>query len=574
MNSRIQRRDAAESYSQDSLSRVLQRVYAARGVRSEEDLNLRLDQLLPYNNIKGIDEAVACLHNALVNQLKVLVVGDYDADGATSTALLIRVLRQFGLNNIDYLVPNRFEYGYGLSEALVEVARQYHPDLIVTVDNGIASIAGVRRARDMGIDVMVTDHHLPGDQLPDANVIVNPNQGGCLFPCKSLAGVGVVFYILLALRARLRDLSWFETNSIAEPNFADHLDIVALGTVADVVPLDKNNRILVQNGIQRIRSGVMKEGIRALLSVARRDYRYLKSSDFGFAIGPRLNAAGRLDDMSLGIECLLTDDAHEAKLLAEELDSMNRERQQISKSMQTEAESMLKDIQDDPVPPAYCLYREDWHEGVTGILAGKLKDNTHRPVIIFAQGGDQQMKGSARSIPGFHMRDALADIAAQFPQLITKFGGHAMAAGLTISVDHYQQFSEEFLNYANKQLDESMKTALVLSDGFLHEDEFTLDIAQQLENGGPWGQAFPEPRFDGEFHVVERKTIGSDHQHLKLVMRYGSLELDAVAFFMTEKEWPQEWQHVHIVYELNINRFRNMDNIQLIIHHVELINSE
>ncbi|TNG01611.1 MAG: single-stranded-DNA-specific exonuclease RecJ [Gammaproteobacteria bacterium] len=565
-------RELPDANLPEDLHPVLRRLYASRGVRSENDLNLQVDQLLPYDQLKNIDQAAGLLAEALQKKQRILIVGDYDADGATSCAVAIRLLRQMGAEDVDYLVPNRFEYGYGLSPEIVEVARSSSPDLIITVDNGIASISGVDSARAAGIDVLITDHHLPGETLPDANVIVNPNQPGDEFPSKSLAGVGVIFYTMLALRARLREQNWFQSQAIAEPNLADVLDIVALGTVADVVPLDRNNRILVQQGLRRIHAGRCCEGIRALIRVSGRDMSNLRSTDLGFAIAPRLNAAGRLQDMSVGIECLLADDSNKAISLAEELDDMNRERRAIGEEMQDEAKQMLVELHldSDELPVAYCLYQAHWHQGIVGILAGRIKDQTHRPTIVFAQGEDGDLKGSARSIPGFHIRDALDAIASANPGLINRFGGHAMAAGLGLASDKLEAFSLAFTQYAAQVLSDEQLQGSILTDGELDANEMNLETGRLLEQAGPWGQGFPEPVFEGMFRVRERRRIGADQKHLKLTLEQNNNTYEAIAFACSEDDWPSSANEVKVAYRLAVNRYRGFENTQLMIEHVLL----
>ncbi|MDX1692342.1 MAG: single-stranded-DNA-specific exonuclease RecJ, partial [Ketobacteraceae bacterium] len=460
----------------DDLPPALQRIYAARGITDSREVSLQLNQLIPASRLKGLDAALDLLQQALQEQWDILIVGDFDADGATSSALSVLALRALGAERVDYLVPNRFEYGYGLTPEIVEVARQSNPDLIVTVDNGISSISGVSAAKAAGIRVLVTDHHLPADELPDADAIVNPNQPGCEFPSKNLAGVGVIFYVMTALRTRLQQAGWFSEQGLPEPNMADFLDIVALGTVADVVPLDHNNRILVEHGLRRIRAGRCRPGIKALIEVARRTPGRLVAADLGFAVGPRLNAAGRLDDMSHGIECLLTDDPRHARDIAIELDQLNHNRKSIEFSMQNEALAILNQLQfeRDSLPWGLCLYRKDWHQGVIGILASRIKERFHRPVIAFAPGDEGEVKGSARSIPGLHIRDALDAVAAQHPGLIAKFGGHAMAAGLSLPTQHLETFKAAFDREVRRMLTEDDLTGSVLSDGELHPRELDL----------------------------------------------------------------------------------------------------
>ena len=457
---------------------LLTRLYAARGVRSANELERSLKALLPWHLFKGMEQAVTVLREALEQRQSILIVGDFDCDGATASTVAVMGLRALGAARVDYLVPNRFEYGYGLTPEIVAVALQRQPDVLVTVDNGISSIEGVAAARAAGLRVVVTDHHLPGAQLPQADAIVNPSQPGCDFPSKAIAGVGVIFYVLMALRAALRDSGWF-TAQRPEPNLGELLDLVALGTVADVVPLDANNRVLVHQGLARIRAGRCRPGIRALLEVARRPAERLAASDLGFIIGPRLNAAGRLDDISLGIECLLTQDEQLARDMASELDSLNRDRKGIEREMQQQALSMLEqaDLQESDMPFGLCLFDPEWHQGVIGILASRLKDRYHRPVIAFADAGDGQIKGSARSVAGLHIRDALDSVAASNPGLISKFGGHAMAAGLSMPMECFELFCQAFDQEVRRQLSAEDLTGRLLCDGELAEQEFTLQLA-------------------------------------------------------------------------------------------------
>lgn len=551
---------------------LLTRLYAARGVNSEEQLQYELKHLLSPA-LKGLDAALGLLVAALRLGQKIMVVGDFDADGATSTALALRCLQAFGHTNVEFLVPNRFDYGYGLTPEIVDVAAQRAPDLIITVDNGIASLQGVERAHALGIKVLVTDHHLPGAVLPDADAIVNPNQPGCEFLSKSAAGVGVVFYVMTALRTRLRELGWFNEQR-REPNLANFLDLVALGTVADVVPLDFNNRILIAQGLQRMRAGYACPGIKAILTVAGRDWHKLAATDLGFVVGPRLNAAGRLDDMSLGIRCLLADSDAEALVLAQELDMLNRDRRAIEAAMQKEAaaslESMLASLQGE-LPSGLCLYREDWHQGVIGILASRIKDRWHRPVIVFASDDQGGLKGSGRSIPGLHLRDILDEVATSRPGLLHKFGGHAMAAGLSLEPGLLDEFSQAFAEVVARHLGDRGLDPVIESDGELGAEDFSLALAQQLESGGPWGQAFPEPMFDGEFQVVSQKLVGT--KHLKLVLTpVGQINtlVDAIAFNVDIAVWPNpQCQRVIAAYKLSVNEFRGNRSVQLMVEYLE-----
>lgn len=575
MPHRIVRRPSATDPDQlpASLHPVLRRVYAARQVSSEEELDTGLRALHPVAGLSGMDRAVDLLQQALQEQQRVLIVGDFDADGATSSALSVRGLRMMGLRSVDYLVPNRFEYGYGLTPEIVAVAAKRTPDLIMTVDNGISSIEGVAAAKALGIRVLVTDHHLPGAQLPAADAIVNPNLPGDAFPSKHLAGVGVAFYVLMALRARLRAQAWFAETGRAEPNLAQLLDIVALGTVADVVPLDRNNRILVQQGLARIRAGKSVPGIRALIEAGGRNPARLVAGDLGFAVGPRLNAAGRLEDMSLGIECLLTDDAAAAKGMAEQLDNLNRERREIEADMQVQAEATLEQIQldEDALPMGLCLFDADWHQGVIGILASRIKDKVHRPVIVFAQAGENEIKGSARSVSGVHIRDALDAVAARHPQLINKFGGHAMAAGLSLPLASLQAFKQAFADEVARHLSEDDLHGVLHSDGELSATELDMPLAEALRNAGPWGQGFPEPLFDGRFEVLEQRIVGEKHLKLRVRPLIGKRSIDAIAFNQAQHSDLPSGAQVHLAYRLDVNEFRGVRAAQLMVEHVERV---
>jgi len=559
------------------ISPLLTRLYAARGVQSSAELDRGLRALLPYQQLAGIDAAVAVLCAALEQQQSILIVGDFDADGATASSVAVLALRMLGAAQVDYLVPNRFEYGYGLTPEIVAVALQRQPDLLVTVDNGISSIEGVAAAKAAGLRVLVTDHHLPGEQLPQADAIVNPSQPGCAFPSKAMAGVGVIFYVMLALRAALRERGWFAGRgepSLAEPNLAELLDLVALGTVADVVPLDANNRILVHQGLARIRAGRCRPGIRALLEVAGRAADKLISTDLGFIVGPRLNAAGRLDDMSLGIECLLTEDEGLALDMARELDGLNRDRKSIERDMQQQALKTLDAMQLDEadLPFGLCLFDAEWHQGVIGILASRLKDRFHRPVIAFADAGGGQIKGSARSVAGLHIRDALDAVAAQHPQLISKFGGHAMAAGLSLAVEHFDAFRQAFDAEVRRQLSAADLTGRLLSDGDLQSHELCMQTAGQLREAGPWGQHFPEPLFHGDFKLVQQRLVGERHLKMLLQLPAGHELYDAIAFNIDPQCWPNpQVTLVRVAYTLDINEFRGRQSLQLMVRHVEAL---
>ncbi|WEX00644.1 single-stranded-DNA-specific exonuclease RecJ [Pseudomonas nitroreducens] len=548
---------------------LLTRLYAARGVQSAAELDKGLARLIPYQQLKGVDAAVELLVDALEKGQRILYVGDFDADGATASSVGVLALRMLGAAWVDYLVPNRFEYGYGLTPEIVAVALEKRPELLVTVDNGISSIDGVAAAKAAGLRVLVTDHHLPGPELPAADAIVNPNQPGCDFPSKAMAGVGVIFYVMLALRARLRERGWFAACGIAEPNLAELLDLVSLGSVADVVPLDANNRILVHQGLARIRAGRARPGLSALLEVAGRDCRRITSTDLGFILGPRLNAAGRLDDMSLGIELLLCEDESVARDMAVQLDQLNQDRKAIEQGMQREALAQLKELPVEEMPFGLCLFDPEWHQGVIGILASRLKERYHRPTIAFADAGDGTLKGSARSVPGFHIRDALDAVAARHSGLISKFGGHAMAAGLSLPQENFGAFAAAFDAEVRRQLDEEDLTGRLLSDGQLGAEEFHLELARALRQAGPWGQHFPEPLFHGIFQIVQQRVVGERHLKLVLKTECGSLQLDAIAFNIDREIWPNptvRWAEV--AYKLDVNEFRGNETVQLMVAHI------
>jgi len=573
MKTIIQRRSLPDSLPKlDNVAPLLQRIYAARQIKTTEEIDYSFSQLLPFDQLKGIDEAVRLLRAALETQQSILIVGDFDCDGATSTALAVKGLRDFGFSNINYLVPNRFEFGYGLTPEIVEVALDFEPDLIITVDNGISSIDGVAAAQAHGIRVLVTDHHLPGSQLPQAEAIVNPNQQGDLFASKNLAGVGVMFYLLMALRAYLRQQNWFEKHNTTEPNLAQWLDLVAMGTVADVVPLDHNNRILVSQGLARMRAGQLCAGLKAMATVAARNVQTLSASDIGFAIAPRFNAAGRLDDMSLGIECLLANDEQAAMTLAQQLDELNQQRRLIENDMKDQAldllTSMRLDEDDLSLPVGLCLFEPEWHEGVVGILASRIKDRLYRPVIAFARTADNQIKGSARSVKGVHIRDVLDAVATRHPNLLSRFGGHAMAAGLTLAENNYAQFSEAFDAEVRRHLKPDSLRGLIETDGELNADEQTMAMAESLEQAGPWGQGFEEPLFEGCFRLLQHRIVGEKHLKMLLENKAGTA-IDAIAFNTTDHDWPQNTEKVSLVYRLDINEFRGARKLQLMVQHIE-----
>ena len=570
---RLERRQTSDQLQLDrGLHPVVQRVYAARGITSTDEVDYALSGIDSFDRLKSIDRAVDLLEAALDGQQRVLVVGDFDADGATSAALAVLGLRRMGFGSVDYLIPNRFEFGYGLTPELVEIASSAQPELLITVDNGISSVAGVKAANDLGIKVLITDHHLPGAELPAAAAIVNPNQPGCDFPSKHVAGVGVMFYVLCALRARLRARGWFEREACPEPNLAELLDLVALGTIADVVPLDHNNRVLVSQGLARIRAGRCRPGIAALLSVANRTCEQVVAADMGFAVAPRLNAAGRLTHMSRGVECLLTDDMKVALQHARELDALNRERREIEADMQSQALVHLDQLKLDSGPElGLCLFDASWHQGVVGILASRIKDRMHRPVIAFALEDEHTLKGSGRSIAGFHIRDALQDIAAAAPSLITRFGGHAMAAGLTLPRDNLEPFREAFDAQACARLGDQPLEGVVLSDGELSADELRLSTAEAVRKAGPWGQGFPEPVFDGEFQVLESRILKDRHIKLKLRASDSQHPLEAIQFNADVEAWSSTTRRVLLAYRLEVNEFRGARNLNLMVQHLQAV---
>ncbi|EPI5804493.1 single-stranded-DNA-specific exonuclease RecJ [Vibrio parahaemolyticus] len=574
----IQRRPEPDlSLLPDSIPPILKRIYINRGITDIAQLETSARGLHSYQKLGGIEQAVELLFQVIQEQKRIIVVGDFDADGATSSALSVLALRMLGSNNVDYLVPNRFEDGYGLSPEVVDQALELGAEMIMTVDNGVSSIEGVRYAKENGITVLVTDHHLPGQVLPEVDAMVNPNLDSCAFPSKALAGVGVAFYLMMALCVHMRKHNWFAQQGMQEPKLMELIDLVALGTVADVVPLDENNRILVHQGLQRIRAGKARPGIQALIEVAKRDARRLVASDFGFALGPRINAAGRLDDMSFGVELLMCNNIHAARRMASELDGLNQTRKEIEEGMKQEAMAFCERLQfgeNSELPYGLSLFQRDWHQGVIGILASRIKEKFHRPVIAFADGGEGTIKGSCRSIPGLHMRDALDFIDTQNPGLIIKFGGHAMAAGLTIKEQDFERFSRLFDEVVKKELDEAALKGVILTDGELKPEEFSMHIAEQLRAGGPFGQAFPEPIFDGEFKVLHQKLVGEKHLKLMLEPLYKghptNVMIDGIAFNVDLRRWPDaSVKTVRLAYKLDVNEFRGNQSLQLMIDHIE-----
>ncbi|EAP2786532.1 single-stranded-DNA-specific exonuclease RecJ [Salmonella enterica] len=565
----LRRREADETADLPvDLPPLLRRLYASRGVRSARELERSVKGMLPWQQLSGIDNAVEILYNAFREGIRIIVVGDFDADGATSTALSVLGMRALGCDNISYLVPNRFEDGYGLSPEVVDQAKARGAQLIITVDNGISSHAGVAHAKTLGIPVIVTDHHLPGDTLPDAEAIINPNLRDCEFPSKALAGVGVAFYLMLALRTFLRDKGWFDERGIEPPNLAELLDLVALGTVADVVPLDANNRILTWQGLSRIRAGKCRPGIKALLEIANRDPQRLAASDLGFALGPRLNAAGRLDDMSVGVALLLCDNLGEARVLASELDTLNQTRKEIEQGMQAEALILCEKLErsSETLPGGLAMYHPEWHQGVVGILASRIKERFHRPVIAFAPAGDGTLKGSGRSIQGLHMRDALERLDTLYPDLMIKFGGHAMAAGLSLEEHKFEQFQQRFSELVTEWLDPALLQGEVISDGPLSAAEMSMEVAQLLRDAGPWGQMFPEPLFDGRFRLLQQRLVGERHLKVMVEPVGGGPLLDGIAFNIDTTCWPDNGvREVELAYKLDINEFRGNRSLQIII---------
>jgi len=591
----IRREHVVDDHLPNHLTPIIKQIYASRGVKSALQLDLKVANLQGLGAakeqnqaLKGLDKACSLLHHALIKSTNIVIVGDFDADGATSTALMMIALNLMGSTNHSFLVPNRFEYGYGLTPEIVDIAANQGAQMLVTVDNGISCVAGVKRAKELGLQVIVTDHHLPGHELPKADAIVNPNQEGCPFPSKSLAGVGVAFYVMLALRSYLRAKKYFVEHNVNEPNIAQLLDLVALGTVADVVSLDGNNRILVEQGLKRIRAGQTRPGIQALIEVANKNQQRLVASDFGFALGPRINAAGRLDDMSYGINCLLAPDLASARVMARDLDDLNKTRREIEQGMQVEAEQVLKSLSfnekhfdENKLPNAIALFQQDWHQGVIGIVAGRLKEKFHRPCIVFAKGSEDdkntEIKGSARSIPGLHIRDLLEHIGRQHPDLIIKFGGHAMAAGLSIHQQDFDKFSAAFNELAGKWLKVEDLQSIILSDGELAVSNLTLDFAEQIRAAGPWGQNFPEPLFDDTFNLVQQRIVGE--KHLKLVVeKQGALGkeiFDGIAFNVDIKAWPNtQAKQVHLAYRLDVNEFRGKRTVQLMVENITVCNTQ
>ena len=553
---------------------LLDRLYRARHIKNTEELDRTLKSMLNPNQLYGIDQAVNLLVEAYQQQQKIVIVGDFDTDGATSTALSVLALRQLGFSDVDYLVPNRFEQGYGLSIPVAEMAIEKGVQLLMTVDNGVSSFEGIAFLKEKGIRVLVTDHHLPPETLPPADAIVNPNLSQCHFPSKSLAGVGVAFYLMLAVRAKFRELGIFTAET--QPNFTDLLDLVALGTIADVVPLDQNNRILAYQGLMRIRARRCRPGIVALAEVANRNVEQFTSSDLGFCIGPRLNAAGRLDNMSIGVELLLANEMSKARELALDLDQLNQTRKEIEAGMKLEAIKICQNLTAlfKELPYGITLYQSDWHQGVLGIVSSRVKDQYHRPVIAFTQDSEGILKGSARSIEGLHMRDVLERIHSQHPNIILKFGGHAMAAGLSIREEYFADFQHLFNQTIADWLDEEHLQGIIWTDGELNSNEFNLETAELIKSVGTWGQGFPEPCFDGEFKILDQRAIGQNKNHLKMLLepKQGGVLLDAIAFNIDTRLYPDlSIKQARLAYKLDINEFRGNRSLQLLVDYIEPI---
>ncbi|AYO32937.1 single-stranded-DNA-specific exonuclease RecJ [Haemophilus influenzae] len=553
---------------------LLDRLYRARHIKNTKELDRTLKSMLNPNQLYGIEQAVNLLVEAYQQQQKIVIVGDFDADGATSTALSVLALRQLGFSDVDYLVPNRFEQGYGLSIPVAEMAIEKGVQLLMTVDNGVSSFDGVAFLKEKGIRVLVTDHHLPPETLPPADAIVNPNLSQCHFPSKFLAGVGVAFYLMLAVRAKFRELGIFTAET--QPNFTDLLDLVALGTIADVVPLDQNNRILAYQGLMRIRARRCRPGIIALAEVANRNVEQFTSSDLGFCIGPRLNAAGRLDNMSIGVELLLANEMPKARELALDLDELNQTRKEIEAGMKLEAIKICQNLTAlfKELPYGITLYQPDWHQGVLGIVSSRVKDQYHRPVIAFTQDSEGILKGSARSIEGLHMRDVLERIHSQHPNIILKFGGHAMAAGLSIREEYFADFQHLFNQTIADWLDEEHLQGIIWTDGELNSNEFNLETAKLIKSVGTWGQGFPEPCFDGEFKILDQRAIGQNKNHLKMLLepKQGGVLLDAIAFNIDTRLYPDlSIKQARLAYKLEINEFRGNRSLQLLVDYIEPI---
>jgi len=564
----LKTRPTTESNTLSDLPDWLARILTSRGVQQLSELEFDFKQMPSPEQMLGAVAAAEVLADAIAQQARILIIADYDVDGATSCTLVKQSLELLGAQNVGYLVPDRFKLGYGLSPAVVELALEFTPDWLITVDNGIASVAGVRAAKAAGLGVIVTDHHLPGNELPEADVIVNPSQPGCTFPTKALAGVGVAFYVMLALRQELRRRDWFKSQSTAEPNLAQMLDLVALGTVADLVPLDHLNRLLVKQGLKRINQGLTRPGIKTILQLARGETEEVVAQDMGFAVAPRLNAAGRLDDMTLGIECLLSQTAAGALPLAERLNDWNVERRQIQQTMENEASNIAQSQAISDSTYTISLYSDNWHEGVVGLVASKIKDHYYRPTVVFAPAEQAGLiKGSARSIKGIHIRDALDAVATRAPDVLQKCGGHAMAAGLTIEAQHLKAFSALFETVVQEVAEPETFDNVLWTDGELPAIALNLDTAQLIRHYGPWGQKFPEPLFEGTFRVLDTYVLKQRHLKFRLQTSAGKV-IDAIAFNLSDDILSRHFEQIHIAYRLNVNHFRGQSKAQLMIEHI------
>lgn len=558
-------------------SELMRRLYWYRGIQDEQELDYSLARLLNPDTLCNREAATELLARSIQDNSRILIVGDYDADGATATALGVRVLHAFGASDVKYIVPDRFKHGYGLSREMAEEALKEQPELVITVDNGINSIEGVRYLKEQGIRVLVTDHHLPGETLPEADAILNPNQKGCRFASKHLAGVGVMFYLLIMVRRALHEQQWFESQKIEPPNLAQYLDFVALGTIADMVPLDQNNRILVSQGLARIRRGKCCKGILALLEVSSRPHENVVSTDLGFVVAPRLNAAGRLAKIAIGIECLLTDSEHTAKEYAMRLDQINKERKKIEKTMNDQAMKIIGDLSPadffgldnmDEIADRICLYDAKWHQGLNGLVASRMKELTGLPVVVFSPLNGSCLTGSARSIDGLHIRDLLDRVACRHPKIILRFGGHAMAAGLTIESKRFDEFKEAYVQQVQAFINEQGGIESIVTDGMLHSDEITLDNARLVREAAIWGQAFPVPTFFGQFYVKNSRVVGTRHLRFYLVAKGGGSPIEAVAFnVVKEGEEPPQFKRIEAVYQLEVNEYQQRQRLQLLISH-------
>ena len=550
---------------------LLQRVYALRGITSMQELDYTTRNLCNYDNLDGTHTAVEIVYSAMQNNKRIMIVGDFDTDGATSTALMIKALKKMGCKHVDYIIPNRFDDGYGLSISVVKRALSKKADLIITVDNGVSAIEAVEFAKQSNLTVIITDHHLCSEQLPAADAIINPNLPNSSFPSKHLAGVGVAFYFMLALRAKLRKENWFASNKLAEYNITNLLDLVALGTIADVVKLDRNNRILVHQGISRIRAGYCCEGIKALLAISRRDPLTLTSTDLAYYIAPRLNAAGRMDSMSLSVELLLCEDYDSAIKQATDLDTLNHDRKLIEQTMYQEALSYIEQVEqkNSTFPNALVVHHPQWHQGIIGIVSARLKDKHYRPVICFASTEDGLLKGSGRSIEGIHLRDILDKLNERYPDILVSFGGHAMAAGLSIQEKDLDQFSAHFEALITEQLDLDVLEQIIETDGEIDNQDFNYAIAKQLKESGPWGEGFTEPTFDGDFIVHQQRLFAEKHLKLVLEPKNGGPIIEGIYFNVNLTQWPDNTiKIVKIVYQLDVNDFRGNQAVKLMIRHI------